>query len=391
MATFLTGATGFLGSYIAAGLLAAGDSLNLLVRAHPDAAKRRLWESLQFHFRFPEFQEHLSSRVVIFPGDLTAPRLGLSPDDYRRLVRTTDSVVHCAAALNRRSERACMDVNLRGTLAVVRFARAVEEGGELRRLSHVSTVSVAGTRLHETVAEDEAIDWARSDYDAYGRTKKFAETMVRELLDDVPVTVFRPSIVLGDSRRAETTQFDMVRAFSLLAGLPVLPLRPLDRIDIVPADWVGAAIVKLHRGAPAHDTYHLSAGRLSETYLRITDAIAIALGRSRPMYVPVLEKPFGAVVRALAHASGGQLQRGAQLLDAFFPYLVYDTVFDSERAVAELGLEPPPFTSYCAELLGFARRNRFHYPYEAWPDEPGTDRPAVKVAAEAAARTGAAE
>ena len=50
---------------------------------------------------------------------------------------------------------------------------------------------------------------------------------------------------LGDSRRPETTQFDMVRAFAFLASLPVLPLRPDDRIDIVPVNYVAGAIVKL--------------------------------------------------------------------------------------------------------------------------------------------------
>ena len=390
MATFLTGSTGFLGSYLAAGLLEAGDSLNLLVRGKDmDDAKRRVWASLQFHFRFPEFQEHLSSRITIFPGDLTAPGFGLSPDDHRRLVRVTESIVHCAAALNRRSERMCMDVNLRGTLAVIRLARAVQESGGLRRFSHVSTVSVAGRRLHETVAEDDAIDWARSDYDAYGRTKKFAETMVRELLEDVPVTIFRPSIILGDSRRAETTQFDMVRAFSFLAGLPILPFRPVDRIDIVPADWVGASIVKLHRGAPAHGTYHLSAGHLSERYGQITDKIAEALGGRRPLYLPALEKPFALAVRALTRAAAGQVQLGAKLLDAFFPYLVYDTVFDSSRAIAEVGAEPAPFSSYCTELLSFAQRNGFRSPYVEWPDTLAERAPEA-VAAEAAARTGAA-
>src|SRR5258707_364191 len=87
-----------------------------------------------------------------------------------------------------------------------------------RRCSQVSTVAVAGTRSHEVVTEDSSIDWNRSDYDPYARTKKFCEHMVRELLPEVPRTVFRPSIVLGDSRRAETTQFDMVRAFVFLAG-----------------------------------------------------------------------------------------------------------------------------------------------------------------------------
>jgi nucleoside-diphosphate-sugar epimerase len=72
---------------------------------------------------------------------------------------------------------------------------------------------------------------------------------------------FRPSIVLGDSRRAETNQFDMVRAFVFLAGLPALPFRPTDRIDIVPVDFVASAVATLHQKEnPAHEIYHLSSG-----------------------------------------------------------------------------------------------------------------------------------
>ncbi len=80
----------------------------------------------------------------------------------------------------------------------------------LRRFSNVSTVAVAGKRSNEVVTEDRSIEWDRSDYDPYARTKKFCEHMVRELLPDVGLTIFRPSIVLGDSRYPETTQFDMV-------------------------------------------------------------------------------------------------------------------------------------------------------------------------------------
>ena len=129
------------------------------------------------------------------------------------------------------------------------------------RYSHVSTVAVAGKRQNEVVKEDESIDWSRSDYDPYARTKKFGEHMVHQLLPDVPRTIFRPAIVMGDSRRAETSQFDMVQAFDTLARLPVLPLRPDDRIDIVPADYVGGAIVNIHQKAePSFGIYHLSAG-----------------------------------------------------------------------------------------------------------------------------------
>src|SRR5204863_1961340 len=186
-------------------------------------------------------------------------RFGLSDDEYHALVDTTDSLIHCAASLNRKSEKQCLNVNLRGTLEVIQLARRAQTRNGLRRYSHVSTVAVAGKRHDEVVTEDAAIDWSRSDYDPYARTKKFCEHMVNQLLPDVPRTIFRPAIVMGDSRRAETSQFDMVQAFDVLARFPVLPLRPNDRIDIVPADYVGRAIVTIHqKKAPEHGINHLS-------------------------------------------------------------------------------------------------------------------------------------
>ena len=175
--------------------------------------------------------------------------------------RSTDSIIHCAASLNRKSEKSCLNVNLRGTLEVVQLAMRARDSHGLRRFSHVSTVAVAGQRSNEVVTEDKSIEWDRSDYDPYARTKKFCEHMIRKLLPDVPRTIFRPSIVLGDSRRPETNQFDMVRAFVFLAGLPILPFRPGDRIDIVPVDYVAGAVAALHlKEKPAFDTYHLILG-----------------------------------------------------------------------------------------------------------------------------------
>ena len=199
MAIFVTGTTGYLGSYVAAGLFTGHrDTLNLLVRAKSDKeARERLWTSLQLHFGFREFCEYLGSRVRIFRGDLTSERFGLSDDEYHALVDTTDSIIHCAASLNRKSERQCLNVNLRGGLEVIQLARRAQNRNGLRRYSHVSTVAVAGKRRNEVVTEDEAIDWARSDYDPYARTKKFGEHMLHQLLADVPHTDFPARDSLG--------------------------------------------------------------------------------------------------------------------------------------------------------------------------------------------------
>ncbi len=369
MAIFLTGSTGYIGAHIASNLLADHpDPLNLLVRARDQhEARSRLWHSLQLHMDFASFEARLNSRIRIFLGDLTDSRFGLDESNYRDLVSTTDSIIHCAASLNRKSEKSCLNVNLRGTLEVVQLAMRARDQHGLRRFSHVSTVAVAGQRANEVVEEDSAVDWTRSDYDPYARTKKFCEHMVRQLLPDVRRTIFRPSIVLGDSRRAETNQFDMVRAFVFLAGLPALPFRPTDRIDIVPVDFVAGAVATLHQKEnPAHEIYHLSSGVGSETFVQLTDALSKAQGKRGPVYVPSLEGPSSKMVNALA-GRAGKVGGLARLLKVFLPYLVWNTVFDNTRAVAEMGRRPVPFSEYCYPLLRFTRENNFEYKYLGWP------------------------
>ena len=373
MAIFLTGSTGYIGAHIATNLLQDhGASLNLLVRARdPHEAEDRLWHALQLHLPFKHFYEYLQTRVRIFRGDLTSERFGLSTDDYDRLVHTTDSIIHCAASLNRKSEKSCLNVNLRGTLEVIKLGLQTDHYHGLRRFSHVSTVAVAGKRQDEVVTEDNAIDWDRSDYDPYARTKKFCEHMLRQLLPDVPKTIFRPSIVLGDSRRAETTQFDMVRAFVFLAGLPTLPLRSKDRVDIVNVDFVADAVATLHvKEQTQFDTYHLSSGRESQTYKQLTASLAAAQGKRGPVYLPFLERPFTSAVNLFSNQKNS-IGRGAALMKVFMPYLTFNTVFDNTRVTQELGRKPVPFSQYSFPLLKFSRETNFAYPYQPWPAKVG--------------------
>ena len=373
MAIFLTGSTGYIGGHVAANLLADyGAPLNLLVRARDGQdAEDRLWRALQLHFDFKNFYEILQTRVRIFRGDLTSERFGLAQDDYDRLVHSTDSIIHCAASLNRKSEKSCLNVNLRGTLEVIKLGQQVDYYHGLRRFSHVSTVAVAGKRQDEVVTEDNSIDWDRSDYDPYARTKKFCEHMIRQLLPDTPKTIFRPSIVLGDSRRAETTQFDMVRAFVFLAGLPVLPLRPRDRVDIVNVDFVADAIAALHvKERTNYDTYHLSSGRESQTFRQITESLAAAQNKHGPIYFPFLNKPFDSGVNLLATRKSS-IGRSAALMKVFMPYLTFNTVFDNTRVTTELGRKPVPFSQYSYPLLKFSRDTNFAYPYQPWPAKVG--------------------
>ena len=150
MATFVTGSTGYLGSYLVAGILREHrDMLNLLVRAKSEQA-----------------------RVRKFLGDLTNQRFGLPDDSYHDLVDSTESIIHCAASLNRKSERQCLNVNLRGALEVIQLARRAQNRNGLRRYSQVSTVAVAGRRQDEIVTEDASIDFYSFLRSAYYQNRR---------------------------------------------------------------------------------------------------------------------------------------------------------------------------------------------------------------------------
>jgi nucleoside-diphosphate-sugar epimerase len=366
---FVTGGTGYVGGYVVSRLLETHrEPVMLLVRAKNRAqAIEKLWSGLQLHMDEARFEKVLPL-VSFVSGDLTAPSLGIAQGVRARVRDRATSVLHIAASLNRKSEKACLNANLRGTLSVVNLAREIAEGkGGLTRFSHVSTVAVCGTRDREVVLEDQAIDWERSDYDPYGRTKKFCEHMVRELLPGVTKTFFRPSIVMGDSRFPDTTQFDMVRAFCVLADLPALPMRAEGRLDIVNADYVGRAIADIHlKPKPAHDIYHLSAGTSAKNAAQIGDALLSRYPeRRRPRFLPRAERPFAAVVDRMAGLPKSQVALIGSLLKVFLPYITFDTVFDNTRVVKELGEAPVPFTTYCGDLYAWAKQKSFEYPYRA--------------------------
>lgn len=381
---FVTGGTGYLGSYVLSELAANRDlRLALLTRARDRAgAVEKLWRAMQLHWSADQYAEALP-RIEFVSGDLTAPSLGIDARERQRLIESSDSVLHIAASLNRKSEKACLNANLRGTLSVIQLAREIaDERGGLERFSAVSTTAVCGRREREVVTEDASIDWERSDYDPYGRTKKFAEHMVRELLPDVPTTIFRPSTVLGDSRFPETTQFDMVRAYCFFADLPAIPIGADIRQDIVNADFVGHAIAALHvKPNPAHGIYHLSAGAASKTTREVGEALLHGTRRRPPRFLTPMQGSFASVVDRLASGPRGKVSLMASLLKVFLPYVTNDVVFDNTRVVGELGQAPAPFTDYCAELYAWAKSVRFEYPYVPLPASLARDAKSEAVVA----------
>jgi thioester reductase-like protein len=371
---FVTGGNGYLGSYTCAELLRDPQTeLALLIRGKSRrACLEKLWATWQLHMDVDTFQAALK-RVQLVEGDLHAPGLGIDQTTRHALREDVGSILHIAASLNRKSEKACLNTNLRGTLSVIQLARELHDHGRLNRYSHVSTVAVAGQRSREVVQEDDAVDFDRSDYDPYGRTKKFCEHMAHELLADIPHLIFRPSIVMGDSRFPATTQFDMVRAFCIIADLPIIPLPPDVRLDIENADWVGHAIATIHnKPNPRWRIYHLSAGTGSLTARQIADAMVQGEqtgSRRRARFAGPLDGAFELAIRLMNRAPRGTALSGVgALLKVFWPYITYDTVFANDRAVLESGRAPIPFDQYCHNLYAWSNANQFVFPVKPLPE-----------------------
>lgn len=363
---FISGGTGYLGSYIVSRLLETTDTpLALLTRAKDQtSAKAKLWKSLQLHMDQETFDGYLN-RITLATGDLTQDQLGLSQTHQKLLAQDATSIIHCAASLNRKSNTKCAQINLMGTLHTVNLAKTCTK---LKRFSFVSTVAVAGVRQDATLKEDEVVDWALRDYDPYARTKKFCEALVTSSFPTtVETLIFRPSIVLGDSRMPETTQFDMARAFGMLTKLRMLPFDKDMRLDIVPANFVGFGIADIHiKEKPKHNIYHMSSGENAVTYDQIAQTLESAHITKPTKFVPQLLNAFRWTINAL-HIFPRRhiIYQGAALMKVFLPYLHFNTVFDNTRAIEELGGQRPvAFTDYCVDFYQFLKEGKYQYPYK---------------------------
>jgi nucleoside-diphosphate-sugar epimerase len=349
----LTGYPGFIGKRIAKRILAEWPraKLTLLVQEKFRA------DAEQY---VAQMGPAAGKRTTIAVGDVAKMDLGLAGPEIEAISRDVTHVFHLAAVQYLGVSAAEAEaVNVGGTRNVLACAREMKK---LERLVHFSTCFVSGDR--EGVITEDELDVGQRFRNHYEETKFRAEKLARGAMSDLPITILRPSIVVGESATGEIDRFDGIYAMGILVvtspmSVPLpLPGPGTAPLNLVPVDFVTAAAMRLalderaagktfHLVDPnplsARHVYELIAKRAGKRVPRVTLSYSLA---RRVLRLPLIER-FS--------------REEAQALD----YLNHFAVYNCSNTLLMLegtGIQCPRFDTYVDNLMKFVtdalRRDR---------------------------------
>ena len=195
---------------------------------------------------YPELINALGTRIQAVCGDVCQPNLGLDKTEYRNLAEKTTHIIHTAADWRLLPLDELRKTNVQGTANVIAFAKEANKHHRLERLSHISTAYVAGGATG-TIPEDQLTD-QYGFFTDYERSKYEGEQLVQAAKEELPISVFRPSMVVGDSKTGAIKTFNTfyfpLRLY-LTGKMRFMPVSRSLRINIVPVDYVAKAVAQL--------------------------------------------------------------------------------------------------------------------------------------------------
>ncbi len=361
MSYFVTGATGFIGRNLVERLLQREGTVYALVRA---GSRGRL-EELRTGWGAD------GARVVPVAGDLSQPSLGIAEEDLVAMRGEVEHFFHLAAIYDITANAESQEIaNVEGTRHAIELAGAIEAGC----FHQVSSIAAAGLYRGEW-REDMFDEAQRLDTNPYFRTKHESERLVRQECPR-PWRVYRPGIVVGDSRTGEIDKIDgpyyffkaLQRARRVLPSwLPIVGIEG-GEINIVPVDYVAAAIDHIaHKPKLDGRAFHLTdpnphtAGEVINLFAKAADAPQMALRLDTDLTEPAT----GLARTALKLLPGSKRVAKAALNEIGLPasvltYVDYPTSFDSSgarKALKGSGIEVPPLQSYAAKVWDYWERN----------------------------------
>jgi thioester reductase-like protein len=344
---FFTGFPGFIGTRVVASLLRADPELRVAALVEPRMADRAREAAARLDGR----------RVEVLEGDISDRWLGLSDEIHARLEAETTVAYHLAAIYDLSVPlEIAQRVNVDGTGNVLELCARCER---LERLNYVSTAYVAGDRTG-VVYEHELVFGQRFK-NHYESTKFQAEAWVRDAMDDVPVTIYRPAIVVGDSRTGETQKFDgpyymlrtIARTMRMGGRIPQFGASSAP-FNVVPVDFVVDALTAAARDpAAVGQTLHLVDPE-PITALELMSTLSREYAGREPSY----KLPSKAVELSLRSKAVRKAFSGAP--PESIVYLNHPVRFDTRRAddvLARHGLHCPRFEEYVGPVVYFFKEH----------------------------------
>jgi thioester reductase-like protein len=349
---FVTGYPGFLGSQLLPRILGRSADARAVCLVQPKFAPMARERVAELEVVEPTFE----GRVEVVEGDITRSGLGLPALAPWR--RDVDEIYHLAAVYDLTIPRDLgMRVNVDGTHHMLEFAA---DCPRLRRFQYVSTCYVSG-RYPGVFTESDLIKGQEFN-NHYEETKYLAEVEVQQRMEaGLPATVYRPSIVVGDSRTGATQKYDGPYAVlrwilrqPLVAFLPVAGDPERYRANVVPSDFVIDALDYLSRQEDSEgQVYHL-ADPTPPTVDEMIDILAHAARRT-VVRVPL---PRAAAKAAIEYVPF--VERILQISPQAVDYFVHPTHYGTEatqRALQGSGIHCPSFQSYAKRLARFVKEN----------------------------------
>jgi thioester reductase-like protein len=345
---FFTGFPGFIGKRLVTRLLADDAELRIAALVEPSMVERAEAAAGEISG---------GDRIEILSGDIGERSLGLATADLERLRSEVTVAYHLAAIYNLAVPlEIAQRVNVEGTGNVLELCEACTQ---LERLNYVSTAYVAGER-HGVVYEHE-LSLGQGFKNHYESTKFQAELWVQQMLDRVPTTVYRPAIVVGDSRSGETQKFDgpyyMLRtiAVSVARGTPIPQFGASGApFNVVPVDFVVDALAAVSaEPAAAGRTLHL----VDPDPISARDLLT-ALSREYAGKEPGYKVPPRLVESSLRFKTVRDMFSGAP--QESIRYLNHEVRFDTRQAddlLARAGLRCPRFEEYVGPMVRFFREH----------------------------------
>jgi long-chain acyl-CoA synthetase len=352
----LTGATGFLGGQIVRRLVSNTDHVVVaLVRARDaEEAKQRLERAWQ---DWPEAAKEIGGRVEPLAGDLTLPGLGLESGTWMEVSRRVTHIIHSAAEL--RFDGALDEMrrsNVQGVAHLLELAHAVNRHHGLTRYAHISTAYVAGGRTGEVAESDLTNEFGFSN--TYEQTKYEGELLARGAMASLPVSIFRPGMIVGDSATGEIRSFNTVYVplrLYLAGRLRLIPSRPDLRVNMVPVDYVADAVARLaFDPRAAGSTFHLTVE--SEHLPTAKELLGTARSWAKEELGVDLPAPRFIPAERLARLPGAARLGLPSFLLSYFSE---NRRFRTDNVQRLLGPCAPDWTSVIPRLLRFAAERGF--------------------------------